>query len=262
MTPIALTNARSNTLRSHYPYASPSRRHANAASRARCCRMGRGRSIAIPVSVNISEPRMSSRTCCVEGCNRRIDARGMCSTHYARVRSRGTTDKWIRPRKPSAPRLNAWRLRELLRYDPQQGAFQWITDHASSRAGTTAGRVYPNGYVTVWIDGRQHRAHRLAWLYVHGAWPTRFIDHINGDKRDNRIENLRDVAPLVNCQNRRSANPTNKSGLLGVHWNAGRWTAFITHERKSIYLGRFRTPELAHEAYLRAKRQIHAGCTL
>lgn len=262
MKSIALSSTSTPTSRVQSRSESRCRRTANAASRARFSPTARARGSAKPVCRNISGRRMNSRACSVEGCDRRVDARGLCSTHYARFRSRGTTDKWIRSRKPTPPPLDALRLRQLLQYDAQTGAFEWKADHASSLAGAAAGRVYPNGYVTIWIDGRPHRAHRLAWLHVHGEWPSNLIDHVNGVRSDNRIENLRDVASRINCQNRRSASPSNKAGVLGVHRYAGRWEAFISHNRKSIYLGRFSTPELAHEAYLRAKREIHAGCTL
>ena len=113
------------------------------------------------------------------------------------------------------------------------------------------------------IDEREYSAHRLAWLYVHGAWPTGQIDHINGDRGDNRISNLRDVTPALNTQNQRRAARSNKSsGLLGVTANRGRWLAQISIGGKSRNLGRYATPEEAHAVYVAAKRVLHAGCTL
>lgn len=160
------------------------------------------------------------------------------------------------------PTLDAARLREVLNYDPGTGAFEWRIDNGGSAAGEPAGRVRADGYVAIWIDGKPYRGHRLAWLYMHGEWPAKQIDHINGMRSDNRFSNLRDVSQQTNIQNKRIANRNNKANLLGVSFHAGRWEAFISHNRKSVYLGRFSTPEQAHDAYVRAKRQVHAGCTL
>lgn len=101
-------------------------------------------------------------------------------------------------------------------------------------------------------------AHRLAWLYVHGRWPDGLIDHKNGDRADNRFDNLRDVAHRVNMQNLRKAFVSSKTGLLGASpLKDGRFGAFIKRDGKSKNLGTFDTPELAHAAYVAAKRVIH-----
>lgn len=109
-------------------------------------------------------------------------------------------------------------------------------------------------------------AHRLAWVHVHGSWPAGDIDHINGDKLDNRIANLRDVTRSVNKENMRSARGDNKVGLLGVHvrrQNTTRpYVASIRVSGKLIHLGAHNTPEAAHAAYLEAKRRLHSGCTI
>jgi hypothetical protein len=95
-----------------------------------------------------------------------------------------------------------------------------------------------------------------------GAWPAGQVDHLNGARTDNRWTNLREATAAVNSQNQRVAYPRNKSGFLGVRAFRAGWTAQITVARKQVYLGNFSTPEAAHEAYVKAKRELHAGCTL
>jgi hypothetical protein len=163
--------------------------------------------------------------------------------------------------------LTAERLRELLAYEPGTGLFTWRVDRCLNRivkAGMVAGSTHTTyGYVYIGVDGRNYRAHRLAWLYVHGAWPEHEIDHINGLPADNRIVNLRDVTSSANKQNLRRAKSSNKSsGLLGVQKKRNRWYAHITVRGRQRHIGVFDTPELAHAAYLFAKRQSHEGNTL
>jgi hypothetical protein len=102
------------------------------------------------------------------------------------------------------------------------------------------------------------RAHRLAWLYMHGEYPTRHLDHINGIKSDNRAVNLRLASPSENQQNQ-SARKRNTSGRLGVslHTPSGRWVAQITHNYKRVYIGLFGTVDEAYQAYLRVKAELH-----
>src|SRR6185369_5842834 len=101
---------------------------------------------------------------------------------------------------------------------------------------------------------------------VHGEWPKHDIDHINGDIIDNRIANLRDVPRLLNMQNQRRAQAKNATGFLGVTQDKKRGTYHpkirIPGEKNPRHLGTFRTAEAAHEAYLEAKRKLHAGCTI
>lgn len=132
------------------------------------------------------------------------------------------------------------------------------------KPGDAAGTVNSHGYVVISIGRVKHKAHRLAWFAVHGDWPTGPIDHINGVRTDNRIANLRDTTNLINAQNRRHANKNNNSGLLGVckATNADRYEARIRSEGSVKYLGRFETPEAAHQTYLKAKRVLHVGAVL
>lgn len=149
-------------------------------------------------------------------------------------------------------------VRRAFVYDPATGHFTRV----EGRKLGLAGAINNLGYRLIGIVGKKYRAHRLAWLYVHGAWPTGEIDHINGIRDDNRIENLRDVSNRVNQQNRRKALKSGSTGLLGVSPTKRGFKAAISLNKASRYLGRFDTAEEAHAAYVDAKRELHEGCTL
>lgn len=162
-------------------------------------------------------------------------------------------------------RISADRLQSLLRYDAETGRFTWlVSPRYGINAGDEAGFVdSSNGYRKIRIDGTRYGAHQLAWLYATGRWPEHEIDHINGERADNRFANLRDVPRQINAQNQRRARRDSKySGLLGVTFYNGRWVAQIGHCKQVIRLGRFRSKDEAHAAYVAAKRQLHEGCTL
>lgn len=147
-------------------------------------------------------------------------------------------------------RLDADVVREALSYAPSTGEFHWRRSTRGRRAGSLAGGVNSTGYVQIRLGGKLYKAHRLAWLHHYGSWPARMIDHINRDKSDNRIMNLRDVGRSENSRNRdRLSN--NTSGFTGVSQDrrTGKWGAYIR-------LGYFDTPEEAGEAYLRAKKLL------
>lgn len=154
--------------------------------------------------------------------------------------------------------LTQKRLRELVSYCPDTGIFH------DSISGKQISGYDSKGYRRLWLDGRNYMMHRLAWLYVYGRWPRAMIDHINGDPRDNRIVNLRDVTNAVNQQNQRAARIDNKLGLLGVSFEkwSGKYKAQIRANGKKLLIGRFDCPLIAHKAYLEAKRSLHDGCTI
>ncbi len=162
--------------------------------------------------------------------------------------------------------LTQARLRELLDYNPETGVFTWrVSRRGHRKAGDEAGYLQRNGYVKITLDQRRVMAHRLAWLYAHGVWPLQQIDHINGDPSDNRLANLRDVAPQTNSENERKARRRKNGGtLLGAHWSTTwkRWKSSIISSGKSLHIGWFDTEQQAHEAYVATKRRLHAGCTI
>ena len=154
-------------------------------------------------------------------------------------------------------------LRGLIAYDPATGIFTNKVKRGYRQAGMRACHVSPNGYAYVNMLNRQYQAHALAWYYVYGRWPVHQIDHINGEKIDNRIDNLRDVLPVVNNQNMRRASRNNKTGLLGVSLCFGTtYRAQIGINGTVKTLGYFKSPEAASECYLAAKRKLHEGCTI
>ncbi len=155
------------------------------------------------------------------------------------------------------------RLRELLRYDAESGGLTWRVGRKGLPAEKYAVKCKnKGGYVVVMVDRVLLRAHRVAWAIHHGYWPAGEIDHINGDRADNRLSNLRDVPRAMNAQNLRTPKKTNKLGILGVHQVEGRFVARVCTEGKAINLGRYGTAEEAREAYLAGKRRHHQGSTL
>jgi hypothetical protein len=161
--------------------------------------------------------------------------------------------------------LTAERLRELLDYDPETGAFKWrVAGKGIAHIGCQAGAKRRDGRSVIRIDNTLYMAYRVAWLHMTGEWPGGDIDHINGDPTDDRFENLRDVSRSVNLQNQRRARSNSRSGVLGVFFQKtmNKWTAKLQLNWKTTSLGYFDTKEEAHLAYLKAKRELHEGCTI
>lgn len=161
--------------------------------------------------------------------------------------------------------LTFQRASELLRYDSLTGVFTWRVARRRVQPGDTAGTTNTSGHRSIAIDGRRYYAHRLAWLMATGEWPSAQIDHINGNPADNRFINLRDVCQSTNMQNLRKATAQNKSsGLLGTAFSqrAKKWQAKIRVDGKQRHLGFFTSAQEAANAYLKAKRKHHAGCSI
>lgn len=160
--------------------------------------------------------------------------------------------------------LTAQQVRELFVYDAATGT---IARRDGRRGGRPAGSINENGYRRVYIQGfGYYTAHRIIWLYHYGDWP-KIIDHINGKRSDNRIENLREVSTILNNQNLTSAKAQNVSGLLGVSKRGnGKFTATIkanlAGRTVQLYLGLYNTAEDAHAVYVDAKRRLHDGCSI
>ena len=160
--------------------------------------------------------------------------------------------------------LTPERVSELFNYDPLTGVLTWKRSRGGQVSGSHAGCITEDGYRRVTTGRRSYLVHRLIWMLVYGAWPTNTIDHINGDKLDNRITNLRDVTRKTNKENMRKPRKDNTVGVLGVHWHKymKKFQASIRTNGERIHLGTYNTSEEAHQAYLTAKRQLHAGNTL
>lgn len=161
-------------------------------------------------------------------------------------------------------RLTVSDVTRFLTYDQATGILTWKPDATrTSVSGKRAGHLNKtNGYRYTSILNVQFCEHRLAWAITHGVWPTGQIDHINGIRDDNRIENLRDVSASVNMQNRKKPQSNNTSGFLGVTKHRNRWRALLTINGKPTVLGSFDSPRLAYEVYLQRKRIEHKGCTI
>lgn len=156
-------------------------------------------------------------------------------------------------------------LTELLDYNPETGVFTWkkVTSNRVN-VGDVAGQKI-KGHLLIQINGWRYMAHRLAWFYVHKAWPKDEIDHENLIRDDNRLSNLREATHQQNVYNVKKRRH-NTTGFKGVtfHKAAGRFMAQIRADRKYIYLGLFDTPEEAHAAYAAASKEHHGeyGVTL
>ncbi len=161
--------------------------------------------------------------------------------------------------------LSADVLRQFLHYDPKSGDFIWIRKtRCKTVVGDVAGSFSKNNkYIYISIFRTTYLAHRLAWFYMTGKWPQGQIDHIDGDRSNNRWDNLRDVPAAGNAQNRRVPRVDCSSGFIGVAKKGNRFAARITYEGgRYKYLGMFSTAEEAHAAYVMAKREIHEFNTL
>lgn len=143
------------------------------------------------------------------------------------------------------------RLCQLLDYNPLTGLF--------TRKGigkSTVGNVRNHGYLSITLDGVKYYAHRLAWLYVNGCFPTELIDHIDGDRLNNRINNLREATLTQNNQNGR-VRKNNKLGVKGVISFRGKFKANINQGSKQFFLGTYDTLQEAHAAYCEAAKVLH-----
>lgn len=154
------------------------------------------------------------------------------------------------------------RLMEVLHYDPETGFFSRIglCGTRIDLVGKIAGGPTSDGYMRVAVDDRRYRAHRLAWFYMNGEWPLMEIDHRDTNPKNNRWDNLREVNSSINKQNRRKSNKNSMVPFLGVS-NAPCCDRFIARI-DGDHIGVFDTPEDAHAAYVKVKRERHEGCTI
>lgn len=149
-------------------------------------------------------------------------------------------------------------LKTVLDYNPETGVFTHKTNRSpKAYPGATAGRINTNGHRQIGIDGERYMAHRLAWFWVHGVWPTDQIDHINGNRDDNRIDNLRPATHKQNMENQ-TLHCNNGSGFRGVSWHKAnkKWAAYVNHNGKRKYLGIYASVDDAIRVVRLARNQL------
>lgn len=154
--------------------------------------------------------------------------------------------------------LTQARLKEFFHYNLDNGLFTRIKTAGCSAKGWVVGTHHADGYLSIEIDKKGYLLHRLAWMYVYGEFPKNEIEHIDGNRNNNKWNNLRHASNLENTQNMKVYS-TNKSGYTGVIFRKteSKWLAKIDFNKKRYYLGRFETAELASEAYKEAKKRLH-----
>lgn len=151
-------------------------------------------------------------------------------------------------------------LIELLDYEQCTGLFRWkFSRWPVTTAGQVAGGQQNNQYVIISINKKRYLAHRLAWFYVYGRWPVMHLDHINGDRTDNRIANLRECSRVQNQCNRPTPK-NNTSGVKGVYWEgrSKKWRAVVVFNKKKKHVGMFANLFDAEMAVKKARDSLHA----
>lgn len=150
----------------------------------------------------------------------------------------------------------------IIEYDPETGLFRWKVHQGGRRKAGWFEGAEEHGYRSISVRGRLQRAHRIAWLLMTGEWPELTIDHIDGNRANNRWSNLREVPHKINSHNVRRASKNSKTGVLGVIPSGSQKSPYIAGIRvdgKRIHLGSFATLKEAEAAYLKAKRKLHPG---
>lgn len=169
------------------------------------------------------------------------------------------------PARKTTDTLTPEQLRAALDYSPATGILTWRhrrdvlprvnTRYAGKAAGCPDGQY---GYISIRLNDRLYQAHRLAWLWMTGAWPEDMIDHRDMNPANNAWNNLRPATKAENMRNQ--GTPVhNKSGLKGASFDrrTQKWVAQIQVDGKNNYLGRFDTPDAAHTAYREAAAKLH-----
>jgi hypothetical protein len=146
---------------------------------------------------------------------------------------------------------------EYLQYDRHTGRLYQAKKRPKIQVGSLAGGLTPKGYRYIQLRGRKYPAHHLVWLFEHGHFPKNFIDHIDGNKDNNHISNLREVTNKQNTENR-GKQRNNKTGYKGVSFNKRlkKYVAQIQHNNKAIYIGVFASAHDAHIAYEKKAKEL------
>lgn len=150
-------------------------------------------------------------------------------------------------------------IKSKTRYDRTSGKFFVSGTRGRWKDGTELGSYTSKGYRILVIYKKIYKAHRVVWLIENGCFPVYQVDHINGNPDDNRITNLRIATNSENRQNLHRKSEGRSSKYIGVSKvENGKWRAEIYLNNTRSYLGVFCTEEDAREAYLKAKRELHA----
>lgn len=155
-------------------------------------------------------------------------------------------------------RLTQDRLKEELTYDPSTGIFMWLKARPGRFLNRPAGSSSEGDYVRIRFDGKLQLAHKLAWLYMTGEWPTNDIDHVDLDRQNNRFSNLREATRSENMRNTKPRSD-NKSGFKGVSWckSKKKWQTHVTHLGQQKWLGWFDSKEAAAAKYVEFAAAAH-----
>lgn len=130
------------------------------------------------------------------------------------------------------------------------------------KAGSVVGSLNGVGYLVVTVFGKRPLVHRIAFAMAHGRWPEGQIDHIDGNRTNNRLSNLREASQAENSQNQRRPRGNTASGILGVRPQRKKWCAEIKLNGDRRFIGTFDTAEEARAAYVSEKRKIHPFSTI
>lgn len=155
--------------------------------------------------------------------------------------------------------LTAEEARRLFYYNPDTGSLTWkVTKGSVALAGQSPKSLGAHGYPRVFVNGKHYRQHRVIWLIVTGKWPEQYIDHINGERSDNRWCNLRAATQSENMHNSRKP-VTNTSGRKGAFWSKAsqKWMSQIKVNGRMVYLGLFASVDEAGDAYANAARRYY-----
>ena len=155
-------------------------------------------------------------------------------------------------------------LKSILHYDEFTGIFTRLKDSPSAKAGSICNTHSNEDYIVIGVSRKNYKSHRLAFLYVLGAFPVNQVDHKNGIRDDNAWSNLREATNAENAQNKRKPQSNNIAGYLGVRFSVRNknFVARIKLNGKDKYLGSFATAKDASERYLAEKRKLHTFCTI
>ena len=157
--------------------------------------------------------------------------------------------------------INQKMLREILDYNLETGEMIWINpskyhqDLKGKIAGSAAMHHSGKLYYNIQINGRKYKRSRLAWMWMTGSWPKDMMDHIDGNSTNDAWCNLREADCLTNAWNHKKRKKTSPLPMGVRQAQSGKYVARISCNKKHITIGTFENPEIAHQAYCKARRQ-------